>query len=66
MKLKRSYKQLFYIAIVIFIIMKTFYGSNKKHFSEKHHDKNDKNDKLSLLDQPANPSFNKKEFFTIN
>ena len=61
MKLKRSYKQLFYITIVIFIIKKTFYGSNKKHVKEKYHDKSDK---LSLLDQPANLIFNKKELFT--
>ena len=61
MKLKRSYKQLFYIAIVIFIIKKTFYGSNKKPVKEKYHDKNDK---LSLLDQPANLMFNKKELLT--
>ena len=63
MKLKRSYKQLFCIAIVILIIKKSFYGSNKRHFREKHHDKSEK---LSLLDQPANPSFNEKELFTKN
>ena len=61
MKLKRSYKQLFYIAILIFIIKKTFYGSNKKNRKEKYHYKRDK---LSLLDQPANLNFNKKELFT--
>ena len=61
MKLKRSSKQLFYIAIVIFIIKKTFYGANKRHVKEKYHDKSDN---LSLLDQPANTTFNKKALFT--
>ena len=61
MKLQRSYKQLFYIAIVIFIIKKTFYGAINRHVREKYHDKSDK---LSLLDQPVNLKFNKKELFT--
>ena len=53
---------MFYVALVIFLIKKTFYGSKKRHFKEKNHDKSEK---LSLLDQPVNQTFNKQELYAI-
>ena len=62
MKLKRSYKQLFYVALLIFVLKKTYYGSKERNVKKKDHEKSEK---LSLLDQPVNQTFNKQELYAI-
>ena len=60
MKLYRTYKQLFYITLLIIVIREVFKGSKSRNNKYRNNEEN-----KSLLDQPVDKLYNKKEYILL-